>query len=57
MNVELDDEEAEELRAVLDGVLGELSTEIADTDNAAFRASLNRRRDLIRGVHERLLAG
>ncbi|MGH9092649.1 MAG: hypothetical protein ACRDZR_14925 [Acidimicrobiales bacterium] len=54
MNVELSNEEAEELRAVLDGVLGELSTEIADTDNASFRASLQRRRDLVRGVHVRL---
>lgn len=54
MDVELSDEEAEELRAVLDGVLGELSSEIADTDNASFRASLVRRRGLVRAVHERL---
>jgi hypothetical protein len=54
MNVELNDEEAAELRAVLDGVLGELSSEIADTDNASFRVALVRRRDLIRDVHLRL---
>jgi hypothetical protein len=54
MNVELSNEEVGELRAVLDGVLGELSTEIADTDNASFRSSLVRRRDLVRAVQARL---
>ena len=37
MNLHLDQDAAEELASVLHSVLGDLSTEIADTDNAAFR--------------------
>ena len=44
MDVTLTDALAEELSDTLDEVLGDLSTEIAGTDNAHFRATLERRR-------------
>ncbi len=47
-------EQATELRSVLDQVLGDMSTEIADTDNARFRSALRLRRDLIREIREAL---
>jgi hypothetical protein len=54
MQLELDDGEADELRRLLDGALGELSSEIADTDNAQFGRQLRTRRDLLRAIRERL---
>ena len=50
MNLHLDQDAAEELASVLHSVLGDLSTEIADTDNAAFRRSLLDRRRLLEGI-------
>lgn len=44
MQISLDDEEADELRAVIDDALRDLSHEIADTDNASFREGLRERR-------------
>ena len=49
-NLHLDQDAAEELASVLHSVLGDLSSEIADTDNAAFRRSLLDRRRLLEGI-------
>jgi hypothetical protein len=54
MQLELSDAEVAELRQLLDSALGELSTEIADTDNAQFARELRARRDALRAVQERL---
>lgn len=57
MNVQLTEDQARVLRAVLDDVLGDLSTEIADTDNPSFRASLETRRDTVRDIRTALGIG
>jgi riboflavin biosynthesis pyrimidine reductase len=57
VRLELDDQQAEVLRTVLDEVLGELSSEIADTDNASFRISLANRRDVVHGLRAKLDGG
>lgn len=54
MQLELTEAEAAALRQLLEGALGELSTEIADTDNAQFARDLRARRDSLRAVLERL---
>jgi hypothetical protein len=54
MQLHLDDDQVEVLRDLLRSSLGDLSMEIADTDNAAFRAGLRRQRELLRLVYERL---
>ena len=45
MELGLSDEEANELRRLLEGALSELSSEIADTDNAMYVRELRARRD------------
>jgi hypothetical protein len=50
MQVELSDEQAELLREVLDSVVGDLSPEIADTDNPTYRRQLVARRDQLRAI-------
>ncbi len=50
----LDLEAARELASVLRSVLGDLSSEIADTDNPAFRRTLLKRRRLLEGVAAQL---
>ena len=50
----LDGDAAEELCSVLSSVLGDLSTEIADTDNAVFRRTLLDRRRLLEGMVEQV---
>lgn len=45
MRVDLTDGEAAALRDLLDGYLGDLSSEIANTDNPAFRRMLRERRE------------
>jgi hypothetical protein len=45
MNLTLSDEQREVLAATLDLVLSELTTEIADTENPAYRRTLHVRRD------------
>ncbi len=42
MELSIDDEQAEELLRVLTQILGDLSSEIAATDNPVFRRSLPR---------------
>lgn len=49
-NLHLDEHAAGELASVLHSVLGDLSSEIAATDNAAFRRSLLDRRRLLEGI-------
>jgi hypothetical protein len=57
MELRLSDDEAEELRRLLTGALSELSSEIADTDNAQFVRELRAQRDLLRSVEQKLAAG
>ena len=56
MNLELSDEQARELLTLLGGVLGDLSHEIASTDNAEYRVGLRHRRDLLAAIHSSLEA-
>ena len=56
MTLELTDGESETLGALLDDVLGDMSTEIAHTDNPSYRAELSRRRDALREVRRKLAA-
>ncbi len=50
MRIELTDEEAMDLAELLRGALGELSTEIAATDNAGYRDRLRSRRVSLEAV-------
>ena len=52
----LSDVDAELLREVLDSVVRDLSPEIADTDNPAYRRELKERRDRLRAMLD-LLGG
>jgi len=54
MELTVTEAEATELRDLLDGSLGDLSSEIADTDNPSFRLALKARRDLLRAVRDKL---
>jgi len=48
------EDEVRELLLLLDSALGDLSMEIADTDNASFRRELQERRLLLQHVSEKL---
>jgi hypothetical protein len=53
MELELTEDQASELEQLLDGALGELSHEIADTDNPQFRQRLRDRRGALEAIaHE-----
>jgi len=54
MHLELSDEECDALRRALDGTIADLSSEIADTDNATFRKGLASYRDTLRSITTRL---
>jgi hypothetical protein len=54
MQLDLTDVEAGELRDLLDASLGDLSSEIADTDNPSYRLALKERRERLRGVQQKL---
>ena len=54
MELTLTETEATELRDLLDGSLGDLSSEIADTDNPSYRLALKERRDRLRAVRDKL---
>ena len=54
MILDLSQEIAEELRVTLEQVIGDLSSEIADTDNPAFHRELDARRERLRSVHSQL---
>lgn len=57
MELNLSDEQADELRDLLDQVLGDLGYEISATDNARFRSGLRTRRTTIVEIRELLGAG
>ena len=50
MQVELNDEQSQYLRAVLDITMRDLSYEIASADLPSYRQELRHRRDLLRGI-------
>jgi len=54
MHIELTDEQVSDLRDLLRAALGDLSSEIAATDNAAYREGLRARRASLEGVLELL---
>jgi hypothetical protein len=54
MQLNLTEEQAGELRSLLKQTLGEMSHEIADTDNAEYRAGLQQRRRCLREVADAL---
>jgi hypothetical protein len=54
--LQLNVEQAEALRVVLDRILSDMSVEIADTDLKVYRDDLKHRRDAIREVKEMLAA-
>jgi hypothetical protein len=54
MQIELTEEQATDLAELLRGALGELSAEIAATDNAAYRGGLRARRTSLEGVLAKL---
>jgi hypothetical protein len=56
MKLDLTEAEKEALVAFLDQGLGDLSMEIADTDNAEFRRDLETRRGHLRDVRGKLNA-
>lgn len=56
MNLQLSENEARVLRELLVAHLGDLSAEIAATDNPGFRRELRERRDLLQRVRSALEA-
>ena len=56
MQLTLTDTEATELRDLLDGALGDLSSEIADTDNPGYRLALKERRTRLQAARAQLAA-
>lgn len=50
MQLDLNHEQAEELRTVLDITLRDLSYEIASADLPTFRQNLRRRREILRDI-------
>ena len=56
MQLTLTDTEATELRDLLDGALGDLSSEIADTDNPSYRLALKERRTRLQATRAQLAA-
>jgi hypothetical protein len=57
MELQLDDTQVSELHAVLTHALGELSSEIADTDNPSFQRMLRDRRDHLQAIVQQINAG
>jgi hypothetical protein len=54
MRLELNEEETDALRQLLDGSLTELKGEIHDTDNVAFRKGLARTKEMLEAIRTRL---
>jgi hypothetical protein len=50
MLIELTEVQCAELQRLLEGTLGDLSSEIADTDNAEYRAGLRERRSVLESI-------
>ena len=57
MQIELTDHQCSDLRDLLKGTLGDLSTEIAATDNASYRDGLREWRASLEGVLSKLPVG
>ncbi len=54
MNLALTEPLAQELRVTLSEVIGDMSSEIADTDNPEFRRNLDARRERLRAIRSEL---
>lgn len=54
MQLEFSETQADAVRAVLEGAIAEMASEIADTDNPRFRAGLEDRRRALREVQTAL---
>ncbi len=54
MHVELQPEEAELLKRVLEGYLSDLRYEIVDTDNASYRADLRSEKEMLEAIVSRI---
>ncbi len=54
MKVDLSDEQSEELGVTLANVISDMSSEIADTDNAGYRRELQARRARLQSIVESL---
>jgi len=54
VNLELPEALAEELDGTMSSVLSDMSSEIADTDNPAYRKQLQARRERLRDLQDRL---
>jgi hypothetical protein len=50
MNIEISEEQGAELHRLLESSLGDLSSEIAGTDNAEYRQGLRERRTVLESV-------
>ncbi len=57
MDITLSEPLVEELNTLLDATLGDLSSEIANTDNPEYRQLLKDRRERLQAVRARILAG
>ncbi len=57
MKIELTDEQASDLGDLLRQALGDMSSEIAATDNPAYREGLRARRGSLEGVLAKLESG
>jgi hypothetical protein len=54
MEVTLTEEEATELRQLLDETISDMSMEIADTDNPQYRATLRGRRERLAAIRAKV---
>jgi hypothetical protein len=54
MILDLSQLQAEELRSCLETVIGNMSGEIADTDNPAYRRQLEARREALKSIRSQL---
>jgi hypothetical protein len=54
MQIELSEAQGAELQRLLESALGDLSSEIADTDNAEYRQGLRDRRSVLESVLSQL---
>ena len=54
MDLHLEDDQIEDLHNLLLQVLGELSSEIADTDNPSFQRALRERRRRLQSIAQQL---
>lgn len=57
MQLSLNDDEASDLGELLTQALGDLSAEIANTDNASYRRELRARQERLTQIRQQLTAG